>query len=63
MQYVGLSGDHDAFLMRYCRQASVREETNGIEWACRLLSNDSKMPVSFTVSTTLPRPYVPISCH
>ena len=47
LQYVGLTGDQDPFILRFCRTKRI-EGSAGIQWTCHHLGNDPRRPVSFT---------------
>lgn len=47
LQYVGLTGDQDPFILRFCRTKRI-EGSTGIQWTCHHLGNDPRRPVSFT---------------
>ncbi|KAL4808232.1 fungal-specific transcription factor domain-containing protein [Aspergillus unguis] len=47
LQYVGLTGDHDPFILQYCKTNRV-QHIDGIQWTCHRLSSDPRRPASFT---------------
>lgn len=47
LQFVGLSGDQDPFILQSCRTRQ-RRGRDGIQWSFQRYSNDSRFPASFT---------------
>lgn len=47
LQFVGLSGDQDPFILQYCRTKRIRD-VDGIQWTCHRFGNDPRFPASFT---------------
>ncbi|KAK1763240.1 fungal-specific transcription factor domain-containing protein [Phialemonium atrogriseum] len=47
LQFVGLSGDQDPFILQYCPTKRV-QGIDGIQWTCQRLGNDPRFPASFT---------------
>ena len=46
LQYVGLSGDHDPYLLQPTLDAKRQGD---VSWACQRVSDDPDMPAQFTV--------------
>lgn len=46
LQFVGLSGDQDPFILQYCKTKRVLG-TDGVQWACQRLGDDPRFPASF----------------
>ncbi|KAJ5318409.1 hypothetical protein N7476_004829 [Penicillium atrosanguineum] len=47
LQYVGLTGDQDPFILQYCKTDRI-QRIDGIQWTWHRLSNDPQRPASFT---------------
>ena len=47
LQFVGLSGDQDPFILQYLQTKRIRGN-DGIQWTCQRFGNDPRFPASFT---------------
>lgn len=47
LQFVGLSGDHDPFILQWCREKQHRG-ADGIRWSFQRYGNDPRFPAGFT---------------
>ncbi|KAH8690613.1 fungal-specific transcription factor domain-containing protein [Talaromyces proteolyticus] len=47
LQYVGLSGDQDPYLLQHSSRDAKRQDD--VAWACQTVNNDPVMPAQFTI--------------